>query len=364
MKQNNSSPIYDESKTFQENLLEGPFFTGVIPERIVPSRFEWKQLLGFDVMTPIGIPASPFVVNARGLKLASDLGYDVITWKTIRSAATQARPYPHVSLLKNQPIIDFTKPMITTQALPESADQLAFSVSIGNASHELDWVCDEMQKGRASLKPGQLLISSIFGVGDTQKEVVNDFVSLACTVKEAGAQVVEANLSCPNVDGLLYKDEKLVFSICSAIVRVIKDTPLIIKLGIFESFEQMQTILLAAARAGVQGVTAINAIGMNIVTEQGTEFYPGRPHAGVCGTPVQPYALQFIKNARALSEMHSLDLTLLGCGGITQPNHFDLFFDAGADAALSAAGALHYPYLAHDYAARLQTQSTMKEKQL
>lgn len=364
LKQNKSSKVYDSSLTFQENLLEGPFFTDPIPQRIIPPHSEWKTLFGYDVMTPIGIPACPFVVNARGLKLAIDLGYDVITWKTIRSNATQARPYPQVSLLKNQPIIDFDAPMITTHRTPQSADELAFSVSIGNASHELAWVQEEMHKGRACIQPGQLFISSIYGVGDTQREIIDDFVFLACAVKDAGAHAVEANLSCPNVGGVLYKNEELVGAICSAIVRAIGDTPLTIKLGMFDSFEHMQIVLLAAARAGVRGITAINAIGMNIVDEQGKEFYPGRPHAGVCGVPVRPHALQFIADARKISNVHGLQFTILGCGGITQPEHFDLFFHAGADAALSAAGAMHYPYLAHDYATRLATVSIQYEKQL
>jgi len=364
LKQNKQSLVYDASQTFQDNLLEGPFFTGDIPARIIPLRSEWKRLFGYEVMSLIGISACPFVVNSRGLKLASDLGYDLITWKTIRSKATQARPYPQVSLLRNQPIINFDTPMVITNQMPEFSADLAFSVSIGNASHDLEIVLADMKKGRALLKPGQLLISSIYGVGDTQKAVVDDFVYLAQRVKEAGAHVVEANLSCPNVDGLLYKDEAVVTKICSAIVRAIGDTPLTIKLGIFESFEHMQTILIAAAHAGVRGITAINAIGMNIVDEQGKEFYPGRLHAGVCGAPVRPYALQFIRDARAICEMHSLDLTLLGCGGITQAEHFNDFFKAGADAVLSATGALHYPYLAHEYSIKTLPQSIVQEKQL
>lgn len=356
--------IYDSSKTFQENLLEGPFFTGDIPERIIPPRSQWKKLFGYEVMSPIGIPACPFVVNSRGLKLASDLGYDVITWKTIRSQATQARPYPQVSLLHNRPITDFHTPMVTTKKMPHSFSELAFSVSIGNASHELDWVLEEMQRGLSFLKEGQLLLSSIYGVGDTPTDVVNDFAYLAQRVKEAGAHVVEANLSCPNVDGLLYKNSELVTAICSAIVQAIGTTPLTIKLGIFESRDEMEEIMLAAARAGARGITGINAIGMDIVTEQGTEFYPGRPHAGVCGAPVRPHALQFIKHGRAICERHALDLTILGCGGVTQPEHCDLFFEAGADAVLSGAGAMHHPYLAHEYAMKNIPTTQLQEKQL
>lgn len=356
--------VYDARKTFQENLLEGPFFTGTIPGRIIPPKNEWKKLFDYFVMTPLGVPACPFVVNSRGVQLASDLGFDVITWKTIRSKATAARPFPQVSILKNTPILSFDQKMITTHTLPKSFTDFAFTVSIGNASHELEVVLEDMRKGVQLIKPGQILITSIYGVGDTRQEMIDDFVYLAVRVKEAGVHVVEANISCPNVDGLLYKDPELVFAICSAIVKAIGATPLTIKLGIFDSREQMETILDAAARAGVRGITAINAIGMDIVTENGEQFFPGRLHAGVCGAPIRPFALQFIRDARAISDAHNYNFTILGCGGITLPEHIDLFFDAGADAALSAAGAMYNPYLLHDYAYMQLPKEAVWEKQL
>lgn len=358
------SVVYDLRKTFQENLLEGPFFTGAIPGRIIPPRNEWKMLFDYAVMTPLGVPACPFVVNSRGVQLASDLGFDVITWKTIRSTATQARPFPQVSFLEYAPILSFDQKMITTRRLSKSFADFAYTVSIGNASHELDIVLEDMRMGVQLIKPGQILITSIYGVGDTRQELIDDFVYLAVRVKEVGVHVIEANLSCPNVDGLLYKDPELVFALCSAIVKAIGTTPLTIKLGIFDSRQQMETILAAAARAGVRGITGINAIGMDIVTQQGEPFFPGRTHAGVCGAPIRPFALQFIRDARALSDAHGYAFTILGCGGITLPEHIDLFFDVGADAALSGAAALYNPYLMNEYAYMHFSQQSFQEIQV
>ena len=343
---------YDIKKTYEENLLEGPFFDGAIPERVMPPKKDWINLFDYQVMMPLGVPACPFVVNARGLKLASDLGFDVITWKTIRSKATLARPYPNVALLRNTPIHSFSQLMTVTETLPDSFADLAVTVSIGNASHEFDWVMSEMERGVSYIKPGQILISSIYGVGDTQDALIADFVHLACRVKEVGVHAVEANISCPNVDGLLYKDVELVSKLCSALVSVLGATPLTIKLGIFDSKDEMKKILTAAAAAGVRGITGINAIGLNVVDENGEQYFKGRPHAGVCGAPVQPYGLQFVRDARCISDTEKLDLTILGCGGITLPEHIDLFFDAGADAALSGSGALYNPYIVSEYQSR------------
>jgi dihydroorotate dehydrogenase len=48
----------------------------------------------------------------------------------------------------------------------------------------------------------------------------------------------------------------------------------------------------------------------------------------------------------------ALFLALLGCGGIMLPEHFDAFFEAGADVAMSATGLMWDPYLAMRYHAR------------
>ncbi len=346
------SLLYDVKKTFEENLMEGPFFDGEIPKRIVPPKKDWVNLFDYQIMTPLGVPACPFVVNARGVKLASDLGFDVITWKTIRSKKTLAHPHPNVALLRNTPIHHFDQPMTVTKTLPNSFSELAVTVSIGNASHEFAWVLSDMERGLSHVKPGQILISSIYGVGDTQDALIADFVYLASCVKEVGVHAVEANLSCPNVTGLLYKDVDLVSKLCSALVSALGTIPLTIKLGVFNSTDEMKEILTAAAAAGVRGITGINAIGLNVVDEKGEQFFKGRPHAGVCGAPIQPYGLQFVREARRISDAEKLNLVILGCGGITLPEHIDLFFDAGADAALSASGAMYNPYLMGEYHSR------------
>ena len=39
-------------------------------------------------------------------------------------------------------------------------------------------------------------------------------------------------------------------------------------------------------------------------------------------------------------------MKLMGTGGVTLPEHFDHFFKAGADVAMSAVGMMWDPYLA------------------
>ncbi len=60
-------------------------------------------------------------------------------------------------------------------------------------------------------------------------------------------------------------------------------------------------------------------------------------------------ALEFVKKAREINDQEKLGLTIIGCGGITTPQHFNEFFNNGADIAMSATGMMWDPLLAMRY---------------
>jgi hypothetical protein len=49
----------------------------------------------FVVATPIGVPAGP-LLNARWIEVAAKLGFDVLTYKTIRSVEFSGHPVPNM----------------------------------------------------------------------------------------------------------------------------------------------------------------------------------------------------------------------------------------------------------------------------
>lgn len=338
--------MYDHTLDFETNYRQGPFFNGAIPERIFLPKSSWPMLFDYPVMSRVGVFACPATASPRSIKLMSDLGYDIITAKTVRSYPFKAHPFPHVTFINEQMISDFDQ-IITASSAPR--DVIATACSIGNASFALDQSCQDLAESLSYLKDGQILISSIYGVGDTQSALVKDFVFLAKAVNEVGVHAIELNLSCPNLDGMIQDDVDAVGAVCKAVVAAIAPTPVIIKLGLFKDDIQIQNVLLAAARAGVQGISCINSIGMKIVDAAGKPYFGTRKKGGVSGEPIRQYALEFAKKVAAVIAQHHLDITLLAGGGITSPEHIDLFFDVGADAAMMAAGAMYNPYLAHEY---------------
>lgn len=349
------TPIYDIHKTYLENAQEGPFFPKPLPKKIRPPKEQWTDFLGFKVATPIGIPAGP-LLNAKWVDLAGRLGYDVLCYKTIRSQAHPGHPLPNIVYVEaNQQLIPSQLPpyILRKEKEPQQIEDVAITNSFGMPSRSPEFLHRDISLAYSQLEEGQALIVSVVGTPPSPQDYkgfVNDFVAAARLAKQSGAQIIEANFSCPNVsskEGCLYLQPEHVFEIASSIIHAIGDIPLIMKAGLFPDEILMQKTLVAAARAGVRAVSGINTIGMRVMGKDGKPALGAdRPTSGICGNPIREAALDFVRKARQIIDGEKLGLTLLGCGGILQPEHFYQFLEAGADVALTATGMMWDPYLA------------------
>lgn len=338
-------PCYDIHKSYSENAERGPQLSGPMPERLWPPRAQWRDFLGFRIASPLGIPAGP-LLNAKWISFATQLGYDVVTYKTIRSHAVASHPVPNVVFVNvqdSEPVAtQLTKP-------PQQMEEISITNSFGNPSRDPDFLQQDIQLARDCLHDGQILIVSVFGTGGTVRELASDYAMAAVLAKHSGAHLIEANFSCPNlsaVEGSLYSDSQAAATIAQAIVQAIHPMPLIVKMGAFASAQQQKEVTIALARAGVRAICGINTIPMTVKKEDGTPALPGRPVGGICGNAIRPQALQFVQQGRQIIDSEKLDLALLGCGGIVLPEHFDAFLNAGADIAMTATGMMWDPYLA------------------
>lgn len=348
-------PIYDIHKTYTENAAQGPFFSGEIPKRVFPPEYEWTDFLGHLVASPLGIPAGP-LLTSRWINLAGALGFDILTYKTIRSREYPAHPLPNMVYVETGGFLSQENPGKEALCINEpkiDIEDLAVTNSFGMPSKSPAFLMEDIPLANASLQKGQVLIVSVAGTPHPDENFVDDFVRAACLAKDAGAKIIEANFSCPNVDkkeGCLYTSPETVLHIGSALVKAIHPVPLIIKVGLFKSNVQMREVMLAAARAGIRAICGINTISMKVIDARGyAALGPDRLAAGICGGPIREAALSFIGQAHAINEQEKLHLTLMGVGGITLPEHFDQFLKAGAHVALTATGMMWDPYLALRY---------------
>jgi len=108
----------------------------------------------------------------------------------------------------------------------------------------------------------------------------------------------------------------------------------------------LREVLITAARAGVRAVAGINTIGMAVIDAEGNPALGGnRLISGICGSPIRTNGLEWTKNVSAINKKEKLGLTIIGMGGITLPEQFDKYLNAGADVAMSATGMMWDPYL-------------------
>jgi len=351
----NKQPIYDISQSYDYNFDNGPFFDGEKLERTFPPKNEWVDFLGHEVASRLGVPAGP-LLNSKWTTLAADLGFDIVTYKTIRSGHKECQPNPNMIYVDTGG--DITKDRLSEvlyqmENTPDTMANLAVTNSFGMPSKDEKYLLEDIEKANNNLNPGQVMIVSTVVTPGKNIDTIKDFRRTVSIAKEAGAKIIEANFSCPNVttgEGSIYTDPDTVYNIAKELVEEIQNIPLIIKVGYFTDPAIMKRVFISAARAGVRAICGINTMGMEVLNKDGqAALGHGRIKSGICGQPIQKSALEFVRMAKEINDQEKLDLTIIGCGGITTPQHFNNFFNNGADIAMSATGMMWDPYLAMRY---------------
>jgi dihydroorotate dehydrogenase len=346
-------PFYDPEKSYEENFNDGPFgaFTdGEIIQRQTPPQYNF---LGHKIFTPFGIPAGP-LINGRYVKAALNKGFDLPVYKTVRTRKYTCAPWPNVLAVKVDGDLTPEKGAAGLVADHNYEAPIAITNSFGVPSFDPDFWQKDMQDAVKYAKEGQLVIGSFQGTTNPEGDVqayINDFATAARMVKETGAKVLEVNLSCPNegTAHLLCFDLERTQHVVSAIKDEIGDTPLIIKIAYFKDQEQLIKLINAVGKL-VQGISAINTIPSRIIDKDGKQALPGEGRAisGVCGAPIKWAGLEMVDRLKRLREADDLQFSIIGVGGVTTSEDYKLFIDAGADAVMSATGAMWNPFLAQE----------------
>lgn len=350
--------LYDLRKTFAQNY-NSTVFTGTIPTRVVLNTNQWTTLLGHQINIPVGIAACPITV-VKCATIVPKLGADILTYKTVRSKPFIGHPLPNIGFInysKQLTRADIGKKITVVNGQP-AQEHLSNAISFGIGCNDWDFLQQDIARVKASLLPGQLFIVSVFGKEQEERTVVQDYAYTAQKAAEAGAQVIEINLSCPNSLGKLwYTDVYGTLEICKAVLQVVQ-VPVILKIGLFGNQQEMELFFKETARVGVRGICGVNSVAMQPVTEDNKPFFGKyRKVSGVGGNCIRELAKKFTVQAKDIITKQKLDLTLLACGGVMLPEHINEFFNCGADAVLSATGMMWDPCLLHTYATLFHARS-------
>jgi len=344
------NPTYDVTKSTKWNRENGPLFEGDIPVR---ESFPTKtKIWDYELNSPFGVPAGP-LFNSKFTKLYAELGFDVITYKTVRSVERIAHPNPNIVYVNPQEVVPGSE--IQTTEPPENLENLTITNSFGiNSLPPKEWQ-EDFGKAKSYMNDGQLLVLSITGTPEAPRELVEDYVYTAALAKDAGAEVIEMNFSCPNVksggEGAIYLDPATSSEISEKVKNEVgNDVKVVIKLGFYEHKELLKEIVEANAPY-VDGIAAINTIKMAVRKPNGEQALPGdgRLHSGLCGAGIKKFSLETVRDLAEIRNHMGYDFVIFGVGGITSPQDIDEMLVTGADIAQSGTAAMWDPLLAYKY---------------
>jgi dihydroorotate dehydrogenase (NAD+) catalytic subunit len=156
---------------------------------------------------------------------------------------------------------------------------------------------------------------------------VQQFVSVAKTAAEIGADAIELNVSCPHVKkagAAIGCDSQLLTEIVKAVKKSV-NVPVIVKLT--PNVTNIGEIAKAAEEAGADAITAINTLkAMAIETETGRPILANK-FGGLSGPAIKPIAIRCVYDV-----YRAVDVPVIGCGGISNWQDAIEFIQAGASA--------------------------------
>ncbi|TYP84996.1 dihydroorotate oxidase [Blastococcus xanthinilyticus] len=347
-------PGYDVLGGFRDNLARplGPR----LPERPTAGGRRWR-LLGRTVGFPIGVPAC--VLNGSEAWVRHNVagGYRVLTYKTVRGREHPPNEQPNWtfapgarSSLPPGAAAEVVSDPWSWVPPGDPAVSTVNSFGVPSPAPE-EWMAD-LARSLAAVGDDALLLVSVMGEGDGA-DLVTDFARTARLAEEAGAPVVELNLSCPNTlsasaDGVkppLCLDADATVAVVEAVRRALDDrTGLVAKLSWLD--EPALAALVPRLVPLVDGIAGINTLQSRVRRSDGAATFPGRELAGLSGIAIREPALDFTRRLVALRAAGRAHFDVLAMGGVTDPASFEALFTAGADAVQSAAGAFADPFLA------------------
>lgn len=354
-----SIPFYDPEKSYEENFEKGPY--GVFANReILKNKSEPEyNFMGFKVNSPFGIPAGP-LINGKFVKGALDKGFDIVTYKTVRSAKYPCHPWPNVLSVKVDGDLTLNKSLGKLIADRNYHEPLSITNSFGVPSFAPEFWQKDLSMVVKNASLGQIVVGSFQGTkkqGQSVEDYINDYARVAKLLKETGVKVIEVNLSCPNegTNNLLCFDTERSVKVARTIKEVVGDIPLIAKIAYYKDFDALKNFVKQIGNV-VQGISAINTISAEIIDENGKQALPGegRLRSGVCGHAIKWAGLDMVKKLKKLREEFNYSYTVIGVGGVTTPDDFFEYRNAGADIIMSATGAMWNPYLAREIKEKLR----------
>jgi dihydroorotate dehydrogenase (NAD+) catalytic subunit len=197
--------------------------------------------------------------------------------------------------------------------------------AVGLANPGVDAEVEELRRARALLQPlGAGLLVSVFA------DTVDNFARVADRSVEAKPDLVEVNISCPNVHdefGTPFAaDPAAAAEVTAAVCTVVAGrAPVLVKLS--PNVADIAAIAQAVAAAGADGISAINTLTGMVIDVHARRPILANRTGGLSGPAIRPLAV------RCVYEIYrAVDLPIVGMGGVSSGRDAVEMIMAGATA--------------------------------
>ena len=330
-------PRYDRSQSYEWNYENAPGPQD-LPLAEVPGKW---QFCGLPVDSPLGIPAGP-LLNGRWILYYAALGFDVLTYKTVRSGQRPCYDLPNL-----QPVETGWLKGDETEVPGCEPMQGSWAVSFGMPSQEPESWRRDIEWTRERLPAQKLLSVSVVATiqeGWTIDDTANDYARCARWAAESGADCIETNFSCPNVstaDGQLYQVPADAAVVAGRVREAIGELPYVIKIGHMPEPDRARE-LLDAVSTHVDAIAMTNSVATTVRMPDGEVLFEGQ-RRGICGRATLMASLEQTRMFAGLIGDQGLGLSLVGVGGASSAADVRAYLDAGAESVHIATAAMVNP---------------------
>jgi dihydroorotate dehydrogenase len=348
--------------------------TRPVKERDAAHR-RWS-VLGTNVACPLGVAASPLTRSAEHLAYFARRGFEVLTFKTVRSVEWAPHRAPNWVYIENGDApLPLDADLTAVTARGDAATCVPSGVPFSTANSygvpsppPREWQ-EELAEARTLTGDDALLIASVQGSPEIYRErraLVTDFVRTARLAAAAGPSAIEINLSCPNtVDfptgsirpPLCTSNPALTREVVVQVREALPDAKLVAKLSFMPA--SVLGALVASFATATNGIAGINTLPATVLDHEGKATFFGvendraqiREVAGLSGASIREFSANFVESLVSLKELNGWEYDVLAMGGVMGLADVRSLLDRGAAAVQVVTGMLDGSTLAQEFAA-------------
>lgn len=196
--------------------------------------------------------------------------------------------------------------------------------AVGLSNPGVEATVEEIRTAKRALKPkGVAVIASIFA------ESLYDFGVVAEKVSHGEPDLIEVNISCPNVEHEFKEFFCATPYVAAQATRQVKQRthiPIIIKLS--PNFPNIGDIARACVDAGADAISGVNALGPGLIIEiESRAPVMSARVGGISGPAIHPIAVRCVNDIA-----HAVNVPIIGIGGNTTARDAIEMIIAGAHA--------------------------------